>query len=142
MKKIVILIIAVTIIIVSAICVKYYEYKAEYNAVKKENSEYEQYINKEINGLDVATLINKSIDKNTRNEIEKDENGNFIKNDENSIQIEVYMKDTEETYKMETIHDQGTEQFVQYCGTVNFKSSKVEYHEKTKKISYILFEQI
>ena len=108
----------------------------------QENSEYEQYTNKEINGLDVASLINKSVDKNTRNKIKKDDQGMFIPNDENSIQIEVYMKDTEITYKMETIYNKGTEQFVQYCGDVKFKCSKIEYHNKTKKISYILFEQI
>lgn len=142
MKKIVIFIIVILIIAISIIGVKYYSYKADYNVAMQENSKYEQYTNKEITGLDVATLINKSVDKNTRNKIEKDDQGMFIPNDENSIQIEVYMKDTEITYKMETIYNKGTEQFVQYCGDVKFKCSKIEYHNKTKKISYILFEQI
>lgn len=142
MKKIIIFILAIIIIVISIIGTKYYSYKADYNLAMQENSEYEQYTNKEITGIDVASLINKSVDKNIRNKVQKDENGMFIPNDENSIRIEVYMKDTEMTYKMETIHNQGTEQFAQYCGNVNFKCSKIEYHNKTKKISYILFEQI
>lgn len=142
MKKIVIFILAIIIIAVSVIGVKYYSYKSDYNIAMQENSEYEQYTNKEITGIDIASLINKSVDKNIRNEVEQDEKGFFIKNNQNSINIEIYMKDTEMTYKMETIFNQGTEQFVQYCGNVKFKCSKIEYHNKTKKISYLLFEQI
>lgn len=142
MKKIIIFIVAIIIIIVSVIGVKYYSYKVQYNTVKQENSIYEKYKDSETSGLDVATLINKSVDNNTKNKIEKTEDGEFIQNEENSIEIEVYMKDTESIYKMETIYNNGTEQFVQYCGNVMFKCSKMEYHKKTGKISYILFEQM
>jgi hypothetical protein len=142
MKKIIIFIIAVIIIIVSIIGVKYYSYKVNYNIAKQENSEYEEYKDKEITGIEVATLINKSVDKNARNQIEQTEDGNFIQNDENSIELAIYMKDTDITYNMETIYNKGTEQFVQYCGSLKFKCSKIEYHKKTGKISYILFEEI
>ena len=60
----------------------------------------------------------------------------------NSIEIEIYIKDSDTTYKMEQIYKQGVEQFVQFFLNDKFKSSKVEYHEKTKRIKYILFEQI
>ena len=52
------------------------------------------------------------------------------------------IKDNDTTYKMEQIYKQGVEQFVQFFLNDKFKSSKVEYHEKTKRIKYILFEQI
>ena len=110
--------------------------------INSENSEYEQYLDKEIYGIDIASLINKSTDKNEKNSVSKDDKGYFIQNDENSIEIEIYIKDSDTTYKMEQIYKQGVEQFVQFFLNDKFKSSKVEYHEKTKRIKYILFEQI
>ena len=43
--------------------------------------------------------------------------------------------------QMEQIYNSGTEQFVQYYGNIKFKCSKIEYHKKTGRIKYILFEQ-
>ena len=142
MKKIILTIVSIVIIIVCIITIKYNSYMTEKNILIKENSQYEQYIENEIYGIDLATLINKTIDENEKNEIEKDENGFFISNEKNSIQIEIYMQDNETTYKIETINKMGTEQFVQYYGNIQFKCSKVEYHKNTGKIKYILFEQI
>ena len=42
---------------------------------------------------------------NVKNEIENDEKGFFISNEKDSIHIEIYMKDNENTYKMEIIHN-------------------------------------
>ena len=140
MKKIFIFL-AIVIIVVAIIGVRYYSYKVDYNTTLKENAEYEQYKDKEIYGLDLASMINKTVDKNLKNKIEKSEDGNFIQNDENSIEIEIYILDNEKTYKMETFYNKGTEQFVQYYGNIKFKCSKIEYHEKTGKIKYLLFEQ-
>ena len=142
MKKIILVIISIVIIIVAIIAIKYNSYMLEKNAVLKENVEYEKFIQNEIYGIDLATLINKTIDANEKNEIEKDENGIFIPNDKNSIQIEIYMQDNETTYKIETIHNIGTEQFVQYYGNIQFKCSRAEYHKSTGKIKYMLFEQL
>lgn len=141
MKKIFIFLVIVAIIVV-IIAFRFNFYKMNYNAIMKENSEYEQYKDKELYGINIATLINKAIDKNTRNQIEKDESGIFIQNDSNSIEIEIYMTDNETTYKMETIYNSGIEQFVQYYGKIQFKCSKIEYHKKTKRVKYILFEQL
>ena len=127
MKKISIFLVIV-LIIVAAIGFKYMSYKNEYNAIQKENKEFEEYKDKEVYGLEVGTMINKAVDKNTKNKIEKDNNGNFIQNDKNSIEIEIYITDNETTYKMETIYNAGTEQFVQYYGNIKFKCSKIEYH--------------
>lgn len=141
MKKILIFL-AIVIIIIAIVIVQYSSYKIEYNAIMKENAEYEQYKDKELYGLNVATLINKTIDRNTKNDITKDENGMYIQNDNNSIQIEIYMQDNETTYKMENIYNGGIEKFVQYYGDIKFKCSKIEYHKSTRRIKYILFEQL
>ena len=140
MKKIFIFL-AIVVIIVAIVGVRYISYKSEYNAVRRENADFEKYKDQEVYGLDVASIMNKAVDKNTKNKIEKDDNGNFIQNDENSIEIEIYMSDNETTYKMENIYDAGTEQFVQYYGKIKFKCSTIEYHKKTGRIKYILFEQ-
>ena len=140
MKKISIVIIAI-IIIVAVVGVKYISYENAQSLIKQENKEFEQYQDKELNGLDVATVINKATDKNTKNKISKDEKGNFIQNDENSIEVEIYMSDNDITYKMESIFNAGTEQFVQYYSNINFRCSQIEYHKKTGRIKYILFEQ-
>lgn len=141
MKK-VLIILAIVIIVVAIVMFNYSSYKSEYNLIMSENAQYEQYMDKELNGLDIATVINKTVDKNTKNKIEQDENGVFIPNDSNSIEVEIYMTDNETTYKMETIYNGGTEQFVQYYGNIKFKCSKIEYHESTGKVKYILFEQL
>ena len=130
MKKISIVIIAI-IIIVAVVGVKYISYENAQSLIKQENKEFEQYQDKELNGLDVATVINKATDKNTKNNISKDEKGNFIQNDENSIEVEIYMSDNDITYKMESIFNAGTEQFVQYYSNINFRCSQIEYHKKT-----------
>lgn len=140
MKKIFIFL-SIIVIIVAIIGYRYLSYQNEYNMIKKENSDFDKYKDQDVYGLDVASMINKAVDKNTKNKIEKDEQGNFIQNEENSIEIEIYMLDNETTYKMETIYNAGTEQFVQYYGDVKFKCSKIEYHKNTRRIKYILFEQ-
>ena len=142
MKKTLLILIAIVIVIVCIIGIKYYSYMMEYNNVIKENEEYEKYKDQEVYGIDLATLVNKAVDKNEKNNIPKDDKNLYIQNDENSIEIEIYIEDNETTYKMEVFYNSGTEQFIQYYGNIKFKCSKIEYHEKTGKIKYILFEQL
>lgn len=142
MKKSILILFAIIIIVVTIIFVKYSSFKIEYTNMLKENSQFEQYTKNEIYGIELGTLINKTIDKNTKNKIEKDNNGVFIPNEENSIQIEIYMQDNEQTYKMETFYNAGIERFIQYYGNIKFKCSKIAYHKNTGKIKYLLFEQI
>ena len=112
MKKIFIFL-ALVVIIVALVGYKFISYKNEQNQIQKENLEFDKYKDQEVNGIDVSSLINKAIDRNTKNKVEKDDQGNFIANDNNSIEIEVYMTDNETTYKMESFYNAGTEQFVQ-----------------------------
>lgn len=144
MKKIIIFLIIVLICII-IIGLRYYSYKVEQETIAFENQEFEQFTNKEIYGIDLGSVINKAVDKNTKNNLQKDDNNLFIQNDTNSIEIEVAMKDTDTTYKtvrMEQIYNKGTELFIQLFIDIKFKCSKVEYHDSTGKIKYMLFEQI
>ena len=141
MKKIFIFV-TIIIVIICIIAFQYNSYKRNQNAITSENSEFDQYLDKEVYGLDLATIINKSVDKNEKNKISKDEKGFFIENDVNSIKVQIYIKENEKTYEMEQIYKQGTEQFVQFFINEKFKCSKVEYHKKTGRIKYMLFEQI
>lgn len=111
-------------------------------AIKKFNYEYEFYNREGICGVDITTVINKATDNNEKYEIAKDENGYYIQDDENSIDIEITLINNEKTYKMERIKEVGLESFVEFFGQVQFKCTKVEYHEKTGKISKMTFESL
>ena len=141
MKKVIMFVAIIVIIIVTLVGYRYISYKNHYKEIQKENSDFDKYKDQEVYGLDVASLINMAIDKNTKNKIEKDDNGNFITNEENSIEIEIYMTDNDTTYKMESISNSGIEQFLQYYKDIKFKCSKIEYHKNTGRVKYILFEQ-
>ena len=130
MKKSILIIFTIVIIIVTIIFIRYSAYKAEYNNVLRENAEYEQYKDKEIYGIELATIINKTMDQNIKNE--KDD----------YIEIEIYIKDNEQTYKMETFYNTGMQNFIRYYGNIEFKCSKIEYHKNTGKMKYLLFEQM
>lgn len=141
MKKVIMFLAIIVIIIVTLVGYRYISYKNHYKEIQKENSDFDKYKDQEVYGLDVASLINMAIDKNTKNKIEKDDSGNFITNEENSIEIEIHMSDNDITYKMESINNAGIEQFLQYYKDIKFKCSKIEYHKNTGRIKYILFEQ-
>ena len=143
MRKTFIYIVLFVIIIISVFVAKYYEYKQNKRNVDQYNVKYLQYIDKEIYGIDIATLINKAVDNNERTFVKKNEKGKYIQNDENSINIEIKINDEEEgkIYSMETLYGGGMEQFVEYYELIKFKSCKIEYNS-IGKIKYILFEQI
>ena len=110
--------------------------------VRQLNSEYEYYLEKQIYGLDLATLINKAIDQNENNQIQKNEKGYYIENDENSIKIEVKMLSTGKIYPMEEFYNNDITKFVQNFNLIYFKCSNIEYHKKTGQISKMVFEEL
>ena len=141
MKKIAIFALII-IAIISTISYIYLSYVNTYKNAQKENAKFEIYIDKEITGSEITTLINKAIDQNKQNEIPKDNKGKYIENDENSLNIDIKFIDNDVTYNMEKLFDSGMETFLTYYRNINFKCSEVQYHEKTNKIKYMLFEQI
>ncbi len=140
MKKILIFILIIVIIIVAIFSVKYFNYKAELNELKKVNAEYEAYLNKEIYGTDIGTVINKAVDSNEKNSVPKDEQGFYIQNDTNSIKIEIKIIDNDTTYQMETLYSGGMTTFVQYYSSITFECTEIEYNSKGR-VNYMLFEQ-
>lgn len=144
MKKVLISLLIILAIVTIIVLVYISNNNRAIMEIKKNNQEYELYLNKEIFGTDVSTIINKATDSNERNDIQKDEKGFYIENDTNSIKVEIVMlnDDTTKTYQMETIQKVGMNGFIDNFNLINFKCSKIEYHNKTKLVSKIIFEQI
>lgn len=141
MKKIAIFFI-ITIIIICGISYLYLNFKAEYNMSKRANLEFEKYLNLEIYGTDLSTVINRAVDNNEKNEVEKNNKGIYLNNDKNSINIEVKMIDNDSIYQMETFYKKGMQNFINYYGNIKFRCTNIEYHGSTKRVKYMLFEQI
>ncbi len=140
MKKIIILILCIVLIILSIFGVKYINYKAEQSSIQEANLEYETYLNKQITGREVTTAVNRAVNQNEKNAVSKDEQGFYIQNDTNSIEIEIKIMDNETTYKMETIYNGGMENFIQYYNEIYFECTRIDYNS-LGKVRYVLFEQ-
>lgn len=140
MKKIAIFFI-ITILIVCAIFAMYISYKANYNMSKKSNLAFEKYLNEEVYGTDLATVINRAVDRNEKNEVTKNNKGIYQNNDENSIKIEIKMLDDDSVYKMEKFYNDGIQNFINYYGNIKFKCTDIKYHSATNQVKYMLFEQ-
>lgn len=140
MKKIITFIAIVTICLIT-FTTKYYSYKNEYSQIKSRNAQYESYYLKELNGMDVATIVNRAVNDNENNNVKKDSKGQYIENETNSLKVEIKITDNDTTYNMETLYNGGMANFVKYYDNVEFECTKIEYHSKTKQIKYILFEQ-
>lgn len=140
MKKIAIFFI-ITILIVCTISAMYITYKANYNTSRKANLSFERYLNEEVYGSELATVINRAIDKNEKNEVEKNNKGIYQNNDKNSINIEIKMLDDDTIYKMEKFYNSGIQNFINYYGKIKFKCVDIKYHNSTNQVKYMLFEQ-
>ena len=140
MRKNVFTIILIFVIIIMIVVFNCRNLQKEQLELEKFNKEFEEYNTENLNGLDITTVINKAINNNEKYEIEKDENGDYIKNDENSIKIYITMIINQKTYTMEKIYSSGIEAFIQHFGGVSFKCSDIKYHSKTGKISEMTFE--
>lgn len=141
MKKIAIFFFIIVIIVVG-ISYMYLNYKANYYEAKKANNQFESYYKQEFYGAELVTIINKAVDNNLTNQVQRDQNGKYIENDTNSIKIDIYMLDNDTTYDMETLYAGGMEQFIQYYNQIQFKCTKMEYHKSNGKVKYMLIEQI
>lgn len=142
MKKNLSIILGIFIIIIVILYLLYNNYTRSIMQAKRTNQEFENYTTNKILGSSFMTLINKAIDKNEQNGIEKDDSNRYLPNDKNSIIIEVKFLESEETYRMESIATLGADKFIKNYSNMTFECTKKEYHSKTKNISYMLFEQI
>ena len=145
LKKKVIFFIIIIVVIATAVIYYIGNYQMQLNELKKINSNYELYYDKEILGTDIISIINKTMDWNEQNDIPKNEKGEYQENDTNSIIITVKFKgieDQEFIYRMEAIAKQGSVEFVKNFGGITFKCTNIEYHEKSKMIKSLFIEQM
>ena len=142
MKKNLFVIIGTFLIILAIIFYTYYSKQKIQIIASQKNKQYESYTQSEILGSSLMSLIHKAIDENEKNEIAKDEQNRYIENEENSIRIEVKFLEADTTFPMESIYKLGAEEFIKNYNHMTFRCTKKEYHEKTKQIKYMLFEQI
>ena len=141
MKKYIIAILILSAIAISSVLVAYNEYKYNIKDLENYNNEFTKYKDTEIAGTEIATILNKAVNYNEQNNIKKDEQGMYIENDENSIKIDIYIKDNDTTYSMEKIYNMGVEKFINSFSLETFKITETQYHNKTGKIKYIKLEQ-
>lgn len=142
MKKPLFIITGVFLFIIIILTILLMNVQSTNKKLRQINAEYEYYLNREIFGTELVTLINKAIDNNKTQEVQKDENGFYIANKTNSILITIQMLNVEESYQMEKIFALGTQQFIELFNSSRFKSEKVTYHEETGRIATILFQQV
>ena len=142
MKKTFIVLLLLIICVLISFFGAYNTYFAEKKELNKYNSVYEYYYDKEIFGNELTTIINKVTDSNIKNNVEKDEKGNYIDNGQNSIKMDVYIIESDTVYPIEKIYSLGTDRFVENFLLAKFKCTKMEYHAESKKIKYMYFEHI
>lgn len=142
MKKILFFIFTFVILTVIFVYSKYENFKYENFKIKKNNLDYEVYLNKQVYGNEITTLINKAVDNNEKNEVKKDEKGFYIQDEENSIKIQIKIIDLEKdmVYDMESFYNNNMDMFTKLYSSILFECTKINYN-KFGKVNYILFEQ-
>lgn len=144
------LIILISALLIVCVFVVYFviNYRNMQIDAQANNKEYITYKDKTIVGTTLVSLINKTVDNNEKNNIEKDEKNTYIENDKNSVKIYVYFLDLkkedkyiETPYTMEQIYNNDTDNFIKLYGTSNFYCSNIDYHEKTGNVKSLTFEQ-
>lgn len=140
MKKSLYIIIAIFIIILGITLVFISNIKNIYKEAKKENYIYEKCLNQEVMGTEVASLINKAVDNNEKYNIEKDDKGNYIDDNNYSIKIYVKLQTDSKYYNMETIYSNNVAEFVKNFNLENFKCTNITYHNSTKRVATVYFE--
>ena len=98
-------------------------------------------------GADELTIMNKAIDNNEENKVQKDNEGNYIEN-ENSIKVELTLLSTNEdgeevevVYPMETLEKAGLNEFISRFGLTTFECTNIEYNSQNK-VSKISIKQL
>jgi len=120
----------------------YMEAKISKNEKIAFNNSYENLLDKQINGSDLASIINKAIDYNENNNIEKNKNGIYLSNNENSLSIEIKFIDSDSIIKFEKIFQNGIAQFIDLYSNSHFQLKSINYHNSTSLVSYLYFEEV
>ena len=94
MKKLIIFF-SVVIIIVCMISYIYILNKSNEHITMQQNQLFESYYQRQVYGAEIATVINKAMNSNYKNNVEKDNNNLYIENSTNSIKINIKMIDND-----------------------------------------------
>ena len=140
MKKFYAILVLIFCIVVLVIVVNFNNYQKNQRQIDNFNREFEEYNKEDVPGVDITTLINKAISNNEKYGVQKDENGLYINDGKNSIQIYITMIINGQTYPMENINKLGMDSFTSYFGVIKFKCTNISYHEETSKIASMTFE--
>lgn len=148
MKKIILSILFIVVVILIIVIVKISDKGILQTETKQFNARFEAYKDKTIYGADILSIINKAIDNNRAQNIQKDEEGNYIENDTNSIKVDITLLSTDKdnniievTYPMERLQQVGLEGFIQNFSLIEFKCTEIEYN-KQKRVSKIKVKQL
>lgn len=142
MKKNVILMLTIFLVITAVLAHSVYARREAIAKASKGNRAYASFYNQQVLGTDVISIMNKAVDSNKRNLVEKDKQGIYIDNNKNSIKIDIKFKELDQVITMERIDKVGMKQFLQNYGALDFKCTKIEYHSKTNNVKYMYFEQV
>lgn len=142
MKKKLLVILGIFIIILLFAVYLLYNYRKDVIQMQSFNRQYEVYYEKTILGTDLATVLNKAMDYNKKNDIAKDSNDRYYIETEKSLLIEIKFSEKEEPVKMEDILSKEIETFISFYGAASFKCTKIEYHESNKQVKSLYFEQV
>lgn len=140
MKKSVIFVFTLLFIVVILVIVRYNNFQSRKKSLISFNKQYEDYNKDSINGYDVVSIINNAISNNEKYEINKNDEGIYILDDEYSIEIYITMIINNTTYPMEKINKLGMNQFIMNFGNVEFKCTDIQYHKKTGRVKSMTFE--
>ena len=132
---------SVVIIIVCMISYIYILNKSNERITMQQNQLFESYYQRQVYGAEIATIINKAMDSNYKNNVEKDNNNLYIENSTNSVKINIKMIDNDTIYPMELFANSGIQNFLEYYNNIQFKCVDIKYHENTKLVKSLLFEQ-
>lgn len=142
MKKSFAVIIIIFIVIMSMLTIMLKAKEDDKKALRTINFEYEQYLNKQVYGTDVTSIINEAINNNEKHKIPKDEKGMYINDGKYCIKVELNMITVEKTYQMEQMYNAGITEFVRNFNVIEFECTSIEYHKETGRVSKIVFTQL
>lgn len=147
MKKIFILILVSTMIIISCVFVKYNEYVAQKNEIKKINKGFLVYQNSDVQINTVVSIMNKAIQQNKENKLQQDEKNIFIENNSNSIKVYLETKSSENEkvrIPMEKLilnEKAGVEKVEYAFSDLKFTITDIQYHKKSGQVKSITFTE-
>lgn len=146
MKKNLIILISILLIICAFVVYFVINYRNMQMQAQINNKEYNTYKDKTIVGTTLVSIINKTVDNNEKNNIEKDNSNVYVENEDNSIKIYIYFLDEdgkriETPYTMEQIYNKGSDSFIKLYGTSNFTCTNIDYHSKIGNVKSLTFEQ-